>query len=287
MEKTYPLQFIVFPRGIQMRMDKLTAKFQLALADAQSLAVGRDHQFIAPVHVLLAMMQQDGGTVRGLLAQSGGNLNRLRTALGEAIERLPQVQGAAGDVHLGKDTARLLNVTDKHAQSRGDQFLSSELFVLATTEDQGAAGQALASAGGTQAAVEKAINDIRGGETVDDANAEEQRQALDKYTIDLTERALQGKIDPIIGRDEEIRRAMQEIGLTVNRLIRISYGPFQLGELIQGEVEEVRRKVVRDQLGLDAADERNKAQMPARGKGSGRPAVRRAARRKTTQARRK
>ncbi|MEL7024352.1 MAG: ATP-dependent chaperone ClpB [Pseudomonadota bacterium] len=192
-----------------MRMDKLTAKFQLALADAQSLAVGRDHQFIEPVHVLLAMMQQDGGTVRGLLAQSGGNLNRLRTALGEAIERLPQVQGAAGDVHLGKDTARLLNVTDKHAQSRGDQFLSSELFVLATTEDQGAAGQALASAGFTQAAVEKAINDIRGGETVDDANAEEQRQALDKYTIDLTERALQGKIDPIIGRDEEIRRTIQ------------------------------------------------------------------------------
>ncbi|MEL6301208.1 MAG: ATP-dependent chaperone ClpB [Pseudomonadota bacterium] len=192
-----------------MRMDKLTAKFQLALADAQSLAVGRDHQFIEPIHVLLAMLDQDGGTVRGLLTQAGGNLNQLRAGLGEALERLPQVEGAAGDVHLGNDTARLLNVTDKLAQKRGDKFLSSELFVLAATDDTGAAGRALSAAGFTREPIAKAIDAIRGGDTVDDANAEEQREALDKYTIDLTERAVQGKIDPIIGRDEEIRRTIQ------------------------------------------------------------------------------
>ncbi len=192
-----------------MRMDKLTAKFQLALADAQSLAVGRDHQFIEPIHVLLAMLDQDGGTVRGLLTQAGGNLNQLRAGLGEALERLPQVEGAAGDVHLGNETARVLNVTDKFAQQRGDKFLSSELFVLAATEDTGAAGRALSAAGFTREAIAKAIDAIRGGDTVDDANAEEQREALDKYTIDLTERAVQGKIDPIIGRDEEIRRTIQ------------------------------------------------------------------------------
>lgn len=190
-------------------MDKLTAKFQLALADAQSLAVGRDHQFIEPIHVLLAMLDQDGGTVRGLLTQAGGNLNQLRAGLGEALERLPQVEGAAGDVHLGNETARVLNVTDKFAQQRGDKFLSSELFVLAATEDTGAAGRALSAAGFTREAIAKAIDAIRGGDTVDDANAEEQREALDKYTIDLTERAVQGKIDPIIGRDEEIRRTIQ------------------------------------------------------------------------------
>ncbi|MEL6367636.1 MAG: Clp protease N-terminal domain-containing protein, partial [Pseudomonadota bacterium] len=192
-----------------MRMDKLTAKFQLALADAQSLAVGRDHQFIEPIHVLLAMLDQDGGTVRGLLTQAGGNLNQLRAGLGEALERLAQVEGAAGDVHLGNDTARLLNVTDKLAQKRGDKFLSSELFVLAATDDTGAAGRALSAAGFTREPIAKAIDAIRGGDTVDDANAEEQREALDKYTIDLTERAVQGKIDPIIGRDEEIRRTIQ------------------------------------------------------------------------------
>ncbi|MEM6817314.1 MAG: ATP-dependent chaperone ClpB [Pseudomonadota bacterium] len=192
-----------------MRMDKLTAKFQLALADAQSLAVGRDHQIIEPIHVLLAMLDQDGGTVRGLLTQAGGNLNQLRAGLGEALERLPQVEGAAGDVHLGNETARVLNVTDKFAQKRGDKFLSSELFVLAATEDTGAAGRALSAAGFTREAIAKAIDAIRGGDTVDDANAEEQREALDKYTIDLTERAVQGKIDPIIGRDEEIRRTIQ------------------------------------------------------------------------------
>ena len=192
-----------------MRMDKLTSKFQLALADAQSLAVGRDHQFIEPLHLMLALLDQDGGTVRGLLTKAGGNVNQLRTRLGDGLDRIPTVEGAAGEVHLGNDLGRLLNVTDKLAQQRGDKFLSSELFVLAAARDTGALGQALAAAGLTAPAIERAIDELRGGETIADASAEEQRQALEKYTIDLTERALQGKIDPIVGRDEEIRRTIQ------------------------------------------------------------------------------
>ncbi|MEM9172336.1 MAG: ATP-dependent chaperone ClpB [Pseudomonadota bacterium] len=192
-----------------MRMDKLTSKFQMALADAQSLAVGRDHQFIEPVHVLVAMLDQQGGSARGLLAKAGGNANQLRSALGEQLDRLPQVDGHGGDVQLGNALGKLLNVTDKLAQQRGDAYLTSELFVLAAAQDTGSVGTAFTAAGITPAALEQAIESLRGGESVNDPNAEEQREALDKYTIDLTERALQGKIDPIIGRDEEIRRTIQ------------------------------------------------------------------------------
>ncbi|MGE4356121.1 Clp protease N-terminal domain-containing protein, partial [Halothiobacillus sp.] len=193
-----------------MRMDKLTAKFQMALADAQSLAVGRDHQFIEPAHLFLAMLDQEGGTVRHLLTQSDVNIGMLRSQLGELLDHMPSVSGAAaGEVHISNDLNRLLNVTDKLAQQRKDQFISSELFVLAAAEDKGALGELLRKAGVSKGAVEKAIDSLRGGESVNDANAEESRQALEKYSIDLTARAEAGKLDPVIGRDEEIRRAIQ------------------------------------------------------------------------------
>ena len=192
-----------------MRMDRLTSKFQLALQDAQSLAVGKDHQFIEPVHLMIALLDQDGGSLRPLLAQADVNVNLLRSQLGEALEKLPQVQGAAGELHISNDLGRLLNLTDKLAQERKDAYISSELFVLAALEDKGVVGKLLREAGATKGALEQAIDRMRGGQSVDDPNAEEQRQALEKYTIDLTARAEQGKLDPVIGRDEEIRRVVQ------------------------------------------------------------------------------
>ena len=193
-----------------MRMDKLTSKFQLALQDAQSLALGRDNQFIEPIHLMIALLDQEGGSTRGLLTQAGVNVNQLRSKLGEAVDRLPTVSGGdAGSVHVSNELSRLLNQTDKIAQQRKDQYISSELFVLAALDDKGTLGNLLRETGATKPAVEKAIDSVRGGQTVNDPNAEDQRQALQKYTVDLTERAEQGKIDPIIGRDEEIRRMVQ------------------------------------------------------------------------------
>ena len=193
-----------------MRMDKLTSKFQLALQDAQSLALGRDNQFIEPIHLMIALLDQEGGSTRGLLTQAGVNVNQLRSKLGEAVDRLPTVSGGdAGSVHVSNDLSRLLNQTDKIAQQRKDQYISSELFVLAALDDKGTLGNLLRETGATKPAIEKAIDSMRGGQTVNDPNAEDQRQALQKYTVDLTERAEQGKIDPIIGRDEEIRRMVQ------------------------------------------------------------------------------
>jgi len=190
-------------------MDKLTSAFQSAFADAQSLAVGRDNQFIEPAHLLLAMIDASGGSVRPLLMKAGADVNRLRTQLMSVLDALPKVQGVAGDVQVGNDLGRLLNVTDKLAQQRGDQYISSELFVLAAFEDRGAVARALKEARVARAAVEKAIAEVRGGESVQDPAAEEKRQALDKYTIDLTARARNGKLDPVIGRDDEIRRTIQ------------------------------------------------------------------------------
>jgi ATP-dependent Clp protease ATP-binding subunit ClpB len=192
-----------------MRQDKLTSKFQMALADAQSLALGRDHQFIEGLHVLTAMLDQQGGSIRPLLDKAGANINSLRSQLGKALDRLPKVEGTGGDVQVSNDLGKLLNVTDKIAQKRGDQFISSELFVLAALEDKGQLGTILREAGAVKGAVEKAIDEVRGGEKVDDPNAEESRQALEKYTVNLTERASQGKLDPVIGRDDEIRRTVQ------------------------------------------------------------------------------
>ncbi|HSW32580.1 MAG TPA: Clp protease N-terminal domain-containing protein, partial [Steroidobacteraceae bacterium] len=190
-------------------MDKLTSKFQTALSDAQSSALGRDHQFIEPVHLMLALLDQQGGTVRPLLEKSGAKVSVLRSRLGEALDRLPKVEGTGGEVHVSNDLGKLLNLTDKLAQKRGDQYISSELFILAALEDKGPLATLLKDAGVVKGAIERAIDEVRGGERVTDPNAEEQRQALEKYTIDLTERAEQGKLDPVIGRDDEIRRAIQ------------------------------------------------------------------------------
>ncbi len=192
-----------------MRMDKLTNKFQLALSEAQSLAVGRDHQFIEPAHVLAALLDQDGGTVRPLLAQADVNVNQLRSQTGEAQERLPRGEGAGGDVQISNALSRVLNLTDKLAQKRKDAYISSELFLLAALEEKGELGAMLHKAGATKTLIERGIDAVRGGQKVEDPNAEDQRQALEKYTIDLTERAEQGKLDPVIGRDDEIRRTIQ------------------------------------------------------------------------------
>jgi ATP-dependent Clp protease ATP-binding subunit ClpB len=191
-----------------MRMDKLTSRFQQALADAQSLAVGRDNQFIEPAHVLLALLDQQGGGLRPLLSKAGVNVNKLRSDLGAQLERVPKVEGTPGEVHVSNDLNRILNVTDKLAQQRGDQYISSELFLLAAFEDRNL-GKILKDAGAVRGAIEKAIEEVRGGEKVQDPNAEESRQALEKYTVDLTARATSGKLDPVIGRDDEIRRTIQ------------------------------------------------------------------------------
>jgi len=192
-----------------MRMDKLTSKFQMALADAQSLAVGRDHQFIESLHLMTALLDQEGGSTRHLLMQAGVNVNLLRSQLGEALDKLPQVQGAEGDLHISNDLGRLLNLCDKSAQQRKDSYISTELFILAALEDKGVLHDLMQKNGASKRELEQSIESMRGGEKIDDPNAEEQRQALEKYTIDVTERAEQGKLDPVIGRDDEIRRTIQ------------------------------------------------------------------------------
>ena len=192
-----------------MRLDRFTSKFQLAISDAQSLALGRDHQYIEPVHLMTAMLNQQGGSVRPLLDQANINVNALRSALSQAIERLPRIEGIGGDVQLSKDSGILLNLCDKIAQQRKDEYITSEIFVLAALEDKGRLGEILKSLNITKDAIESAIDDMRGGQKVTDPNAEDVRQALEKYTTDLTERAEQGKLDPVIGRDDEIRRTVQ------------------------------------------------------------------------------
>lgn len=192
-----------------MRMDKLTSRFQQAIADAQSLAIGRDNSIIEPAHLLLALLDQQGGGTKSLLTQAGVNVPLLREKLTQSLDGLPKVSGQAGNVSISNDLSRLLNVTDKLAQQRGDAFIASELFLLAALDDGGEVGRALKTAGANKASLEAAIDNMRGGDTVQDENAEDQRQALEKYTVDLTERHEKGKLDPVIGRDEEIRRCIQ------------------------------------------------------------------------------
>ena len=192
-----------------MRLDRFTSKFQLAISDAQSLALGRDHQYIEPVHLMTAMLNQQGGSVRPLLDQANINVNALRSALSQAIERLPRIEGIGGDVQLSKDSGILLNLCDKIAQQRKDEYITSEIFVLAALQDKGRLGEIFKSLNIAKEAIESAIDDMRGGQKVTDPNAEDVRQALEKYTTDLTERAEQGKLDPVIGRDDEIRRTVQ------------------------------------------------------------------------------
>ena len=192
-----------------MRIDRLTSKLQLALSDAQSIAVGRDHNFIEPVHLLSAMVEDASGGVRPLLSQCGVNISQLRDEITAQLIRMPQVQDHSGDVHMSNDLGRILNVADKLSQQRNDKFISSELVVLAMVEDKSAVGGIFKKLGVTKQDLETAIEKIRGGESVNDANAEESRQALEKYTLDLTQRAEEGKLDPVIGRDDEIRRTIQ------------------------------------------------------------------------------
>lgn len=192
-----------------MRLDSFTSKFQSALSEAQSLALGRDHQYIEPVHLMTALLNQQGGSVRPLFDQANINVNSLRSALSNAVDKLPRVEGTGGDVQLGKSTVVLLNLCDKIAQKRKDDYITSEVFVLAALQDKGSLGELLKLAGANQENIEQAIEKMRGGQKVTDPNAEDVRQALDKFTTDLTERAEQGKLDPVIGRDDEIRRTIQ------------------------------------------------------------------------------
>ncbi|PZP62061.1 MAG: ATP-dependent chaperone ClpB [Azospira oryzae] len=192
-----------------MRLDKLTTKFQQALADAQSLALGQDNPYIEPQHLLMALLNQEDGSTGSLLARAGVNVVALKADLQKSLQRLPKVEGTGGEITLSRELVNLLNLTDKEAQKRGDQYIASELFLLALTEDKGEAGRLFKQHGANRQALEQAIQAVRGGASVENPEAESQRQALQRYTLDLTERARQGKLDPVIGRDDEIRRVIQ------------------------------------------------------------------------------
>ncbi|HEY8586518.1 MAG TPA: ATP-dependent chaperone ClpB [Rhodanobacter sp.] len=228
-----------------MRTDKLTSRFQQALADAQSLALGHDHNMLEPAHVMAALLAQQGGSTAPLLTQAQVNVPLLQQRVNDMLARLPKVSGQEGNINLGNDLNRLLNLTDKLAQQRGDQFIASELFVLAGLDDKGELGAALKAAGATKPGIEAAIEKLRGGESVQSENAEEQRQALEKYCIDLTERAEKGKLDPVIGRDEEIRRTIQVLQR------RTKNNPVLIGEPGVGKtaiVEGLAQRIIKDEV---------------------------------------
>ena len=192
-----------------MRMDRMTSRLQAALADAQSLAVGRDHNYVQPVHLLSVLLDDKSSGVAQLLRQAGGRVEEVEKSLAVELERQPRIAQPTGDVGIGPELARLLNLADRQAQKLGDKFISTEMVLLAACEDSGGVGRALREASVQRDALEKVINQVRQGEAVEDQNAEENRQALDKYTVDLTKRAEESKLDPVIGRDDEIRRTIQ------------------------------------------------------------------------------
>jgi ATP-dependent Clp protease ATP-binding subunit ClpB len=192
-----------------MRIDRLTSKLQLALSDAQSLAVGLDHAAIEPLHLMQALLDQQGGSIKPLLMQVGFDVGSLRKALTKELDHLGKIQSPTGDINLSQDLARLLNQADRLSQQKGDQFISSELVLLAAMDDNTKLGKLLLGQGVSKKALENAVSNLRGGDAVNDPNVEENRQALDKYTVDLTKRAEEGKLDPVIGRDDEIRRTIQ------------------------------------------------------------------------------